>query len=75
MQATGAAVWAAGSTSGLKSLELPDIVREVTIAVDNDAAGEKAAREAATRWYAANVSVLVARPDPCADFNELLVRA
>ena len=54
MQATGETFWAALSTSGLKSLVLPAIVREITVLADHDAngAGEGAARVAAQRWIA-----------------------
>jgi putative DNA primase/helicase len=42
-------VWAALSTSGLKKLELPPVVKEVTILADLDPAGEEAALEAGRR--------------------------
>jgi putative DNA primase/helicase len=48
MQATAMPVWAAISTSGLKALVLPPVVRTVIILVDHDlnGAGQRAARAA-----------------------------
>ena len=70
-------VWAALSTSGLKSLDLPEIVKEVTILVDldRDGAGEKAALAAGRRWQAQGLVANMVRPkDGAADFNELLLQ-
>ncbi len=50
MQATGHAAWAALSTSGLRTLDLPGSVREVIVLADGDDPGEAAARNAAGRW-------------------------
>src|SRR5213078_3746957 len=44
MQATGNAAWAALSTSGLRSLDLPRDVRDVIVLADGDEPGEAAAR-------------------------------
>ena len=52
MQATGKPTWAALSTSGLRALDLPLTVRDVTILADGDEAGEAAADDAAQRWNA-----------------------
>jgi hypothetical protein len=66
-------VWAALSTSGLKSLDLPPIVREVTILADGDEAGEEAALSAGRRWKAAGLTAKIARPTGGAgDFNDML---
>jgi putative DNA primase/helicase len=65
-------VWAALSTSGLRKLELPPIVRAVTILADADAAGEEAALEAGRRWKAAGLVAKIARPKGGADFNDML---
>ena len=46
MQATGHPTWAALSTSGLRSLDLPKDVRDVIVLADGDDAGEAAARTA-----------------------------
>src|SRR5207248_10970343 len=49
-QDSGKPAWAALSTSGLRSLELPEDVRDVILLADGDAAGETAAQYAALRW-------------------------
>ena len=76
MQAMTMPAWAALSTSGLKALMLPAIVRTVIILVDNDAngAGERAARAAAERWRAEGRRVRIAMPAAVGqDFNDLLL--
>ena len=50
MLVKGHPAWAALSTSGLKTLELPKEVRDVIILADGDDAGESAALAAARRW-------------------------
>nr|MDP8994925.1 toprim domain-containing protein [Pseudomonadota bacterium] len=50
MQATGRPTWAALSTSGLRTLDLPTEVRDVVVLADGDEPGEAAARDAALRW-------------------------
>jgi putative DNA primase/helicase len=75
MQASGLPAWAALSTSGIKSLELPKDIAAVTICADNDAngAGISAAEAAAQRWIAEGRSVRIAMPDIIgADFNDVL---
>lgn len=72
MQATGYAAWAALSTSGLRTLELPRNVSDVIILADGDAPGEAAATAAASRWAGEGRRVRIARaPDGC-DFNDVL---
>ena len=73
MQATGRPAWAALSTSGLRTLDLPHAAREVIILGDGDDPGEAAARAAALRWKREGRSVRIARPPRGADFNDLLV--
>jgi putative DNA primase/helicase len=76
MQAAAKPAWAAVSTSGLKALVLPPIVRTVIILVDNDVncAGEAAARAAGWRWLAEGRRVRLAKPPvPGTDFNEVIV--
>jgi putative DNA primase/helicase len=73
MQATGMPVWAALSTTGLKTLVLPTIVKSVAILADADAPGELAANEAAIRWLGEGRSVRIARPPAGKDFNDLLI--
>ena len=50
MLASGHPAWAALSTSGLRSLDLPKDVRDVIVLADGDEAGEAAARDCALRW-------------------------
>lgn len=64
--------WAALSTSGLRTLLLPDEVRRVVIAADPDPPGEDAAQAAATRWTAEGRTVRIARPTGPGDFNDTL---
>jgi len=73
MQATGHPAWAALSTSGLRALDLPEVVRDVIVLADGDDPGEAAAREAALRWKREGRSVRIARPPRGADFNDLLL--
>jgi putative DNA primase/helicase len=73
MQATGNAAWAALSTSGLRSLDLPRDVLDVIVLADGDEAGEAAARDCARRWMRQGRRVRIARP-PCGmDFNDVLL--
>lgn len=65
-------VWAALSTSGMKAVVIPDAVVEAVILADNDAPGELAAKEAATRFLRAGKSAKIARPS-LKDFNEDLM--
>ena len=70
-EATGCPTWAALSTSGLKTLELPPGVATVTIAADGDEPGVQAAESAAERWRAEGRRVLI-RPAPWGmDFNDV----
>jgi putative DNA primase/helicase len=76
MQAAGLPGWAALSTSGMKSLRLPEKVREVIILTDRDAAGEAAAEASAARWVQEGRSVRIARPSEGSnDFNDMLCRS
>lgn len=72
MQATGQPSWAALSTAGLRSLNLPPTVREVIVLADGDDAGETAAVDAARRWTSEGRRVRIARPGKGLDFNDLL---
>jgi hypothetical protein len=71
MQATGHPAWAALSTSGLRSLDLPRDVRDVIVLADADEAGEAAARDCAWRWKREGRRVRIARPPQGLDFNDL----
>ena len=72
MQATGNPVWAALSTSGLWSLDLPREVRDVIVLADGDEPGEAAAQDCARRWQRQGRRVRIARPPQGMDFNDLL---
>jgi putative DNA primase/helicase len=72
MQATGRPTWAALSTSGLRSLDLPPVVREVFVLADGDDNGESAAKTAALRWRLEGRRVRIARPPAGVDFNDVL---
>jgi putative DNA primase/helicase len=72
MQATGNAAWAALSTSGLRSLDLPHDIREVIVLADGDEPGEAAAQDCARRWKREGRRVRIARPPNGMDFNDLL---
>jgi hypothetical protein len=73
MQATRIPAWAALSTSGLKALELPPDVRDVTILADGEDAGEAAAKAAARRWVREGRRARIARAGKGLDFNDLLL--
>jgi hypothetical protein len=73
MQATGHPAWAALSTSGLRSLDLPNDVRDVIVLADGDDPGETAARDCAWRWKREGRRVRIARPPQGMDFNDMLV--
>ena len=73
MQATGHPAWAALSTSGLRTLDLPNDVRDVIVLADGDDAGEAAARGAALRWKSEGRRVRIAHPPQGMDFNDMLL--
>jgi putative DNA primase/helicase len=75
MQATGMTAWAALSTSGMITLDLPTSVRAIIILADADEPGERAATKAAARWLKAGRRVRIARPPQGLDFNDVLRRA
>ena len=67
-----ATVWAALSTSGIRSLRLPDQPERLTIAPDGDTAGREAANALAERAHALGWQVsLLPAPDGC-DWNDIL---
>ena len=75
MQATGLPGWAALSTSGLRSLDLPDRVRNIIILADHDKAGLEAANDASVSWMSSGgKQVRIAKPPKGMDFNDLLMR-
>lgn len=73
MQVLQVPTWAALSTSGLRTLELPDTVEEVVILADGDPPGEAAARQAAARWVGQGRHVRIARAPAGHDFNDVLM--
>ncbi len=73
MQATGKPAWAALSTSGLRTLDLPEVVKEVIVLADGDDGGEAAAQASATRWKKEGRRVRIARPPRGMDFNDMLL--
>ena len=73
MQATGHPAWAALSTSGFRTLDLPEDVRDVIVLADGDEAGEAAARDCARRWKREGRCVRIARPPQGMDFNDMLM--
>lgn len=73
IQATGLPAWAALSTSGLRGLELPARLRNVTILADGDEPGGAAAVDAARRWVVEGRVVRIARPPRGMDFNDVLL--
>jgi hypothetical protein len=74
MHATGMPGWACMSTSGLRSVLLPQEVREVIILEDSDKPGRDAAAALAERLTGEGRMVRVARTPPgIKDFNDLLL--
>jgi len=73
MQATGHAAWAALSAPGLRTLDLPQAVRDVIILADGDVPGEAAARDCALRLNREGRRVRIARPPQGMDFNDVLL--
>ena len=73
MQETGHPAWAALSTSGLRTLDLPKSVRDVIVLADGDVPGEAAARDCGLRWKREGRRVRIARPPRGMDFNDMLV--
>lgn len=73
MQATGHPAWAALSTSGLRTLDLPGCVRDVIVLADGDDPGEAASRDCALRWMRQGRRVRIARPPRGMDFNDMLL--
>jgi putative DNA primase/helicase len=78
MQIFGLAGWSAVFAGGLKTIELPPIVRRIVIAADNDAnvvTGQRNAIAAYDRWAAEGRSVTIkAPPDVGDDFSDVLTK-
>jgi putative DNA primase/helicase len=73
MQVTGHPAWAALSTSGMRSLDLPKDVGDVIVLADGDDEGEAAALDCATRWKREGRRARIARPPKGLDFNDMLM--
>ncbi|NDF11520.1 MAG: hypothetical protein EB060_01720 [Proteobacteria bacterium] len=66
-------VWVTGGTSNLRSVELPDSIREVLIGADNDQAGLEATQHLAKRLTKEGRMVRIATPPSgYKDFNAML---
>jgi putative DNA primase/helicase len=77
MQIFGLTGWSAVYAGGLKTMELPPIVRRILIASDNDVSGvgQRNALAAYDRWIAEGRSVrIVAPPVVGDDFNDVLLK-
>jgi hypothetical protein len=67
-----ATVWAALSTSGMRSLRLPPVAGQLVIACDGDRPGREAAFVLASRANALGWEVSLIDPGAGADFNDVL---
>ena len=65
-------VWSLISTSGMRSFPLLSGVECVTVAVDNDKAGQEAAAELVQRYSAAGVEIITAKTNIAKDFNDVV---
>jgi hypothetical protein len=72
MQASGKPAWAALSTSGLRSLDLPRDIHDVLVLADGDDPGEAAAKDFAQRLKREGRRVRIAWPPRGLDFNDVL---
>ena len=72
---TGAPAWAALSAGNMARVPLPDGVREVLVAADNDPPGQRGAWAAADAFMAQGRAVRVLTPDTAGeDFNDIVQR-
>ena len=71
-QATGLAVWAALSVSGVRSLVLPEEISAVVLGPDGDDPGDGAAVDAAKRFIREGFKARIARPPRGMDWNDVL---
>lgn len=65
-------VWAALSTSGMRSLRLPEQIGQLVIAGDGDQPGRAAVQALANRAHALGWRVSLIDPGEGADFNDVL---
>lgn len=73
MRILGLPGWSAMSAGNLRHIELPELVREVVIAADNDYPGIAAATAAAQRFRREGRQARVVRPTGYNDFNDVLL--
>jgi putative DNA primase/helicase len=71
-QACAIPTWAALSANGLKALNLPPGISDLTIIADGDRIGDAAAQAAAKRLRLAVRAVRIVRAPEGRDFNDLL---
>lgn len=72
-QLTGVCTWAALSSSLMPGVWLPDQIKRVYIAADNDEAGRKAAEKLAGRLLDTGRAVWINTPEGCSDWNDRLI--
>ena len=72
VQMTGEPAWAVLGTSGFKSVELPDHIRQVILAPDGDDAGQAVIEDAARRLAGQGREVRAAKLPPGKDWVDLL---
>jgi hypothetical protein len=66
-------IWSVGSAPIMAAFPVLGGVETLTLLIDHDAAGERAARETEARWLEAGREVLIYRPKtPGHDFNDLI---
>jgi phage/plasmid primase-like uncharacterized protein len=66
--------WAAGSAGNMANFPVLSGIEALTILVDNDAAGERAADQCRARWGAAGREVTLLKPNIAdADFNDVVL--
>jgi|GEM_PF-770139 len=69
----GIPVWVAGGAGFLSTMRIPDTVKRLIVAADNDEAGERAARQTADLHSFGNRQCWIRRPSPAfKDFNDEL---
>ena len=70
-------MWSTGSTALMAKLPVLSGIEALTVFVDHDdnAAGEKAAREAEERWLGAGREVRLLQPDQLGDLNDVIREA
>ena len=72
IQMTGRACWAIPGAGIMKAVELPEAVKTIVIAADNDDAGRKAAAEAQAAFIGQGRCAFICRPPAGRDWNDLL---